>query len=46
MKRLTDEQRAKILKLRAEGLSMRVIAERLGISPSVVHKVLSEATGD
>jgi len=46
VKRLTDEQRAKILKLRAEGLSMRIIAERLGISPSVVCKVLGEVAGD
>lgn len=45
-RRISDSVREKILRLRAEGLSMRVIAERLGVSSSVVHKVLSEAADE
>lgn len=33
------EARVKILKLRAEGLTLEIIAERLGISKSVVGRI-------
>lgn len=37
------ERRSRIRALRAEGLSMRAIAEREGITPGAVHYALSKS---
>lgn len=41
-RRLSDEVRSRIRKLREQGLTVPVIAQRLSVSRSVVHKVLTD----
>lgn len=41
---MSDAEKRKVRKLRAEGLSRPVIAQRLGISLSCVSRTVAEAT--
>ena len=39
-KKTSDEIIARIIKMREEGLTIAVIAERIGLTPMAIHKIL------